>query len=295
MKKRVFMTGGTGFLGRSLSDQLARAGYECCILTRKPHAACDGKRYVLGDIRNRARLHELMQELRPEVLVHLAWDVSQKDYASSEENRKWIGWSVGLLEEFLACGGSTVMASGTCMEYDLDVEHPHREEETQIRAGDSLYGICKRETFRSFRTRCEHAVARLLWGRIFYPFGPCEPRRKIFSQAITALASGQTFCCRSPENRVDYIYVEDVAKIFLTLLDAKDAEGIFNIGTGTAVTLKDCLMKIATDLHAEARLSFGEAPGKIIVADMTKTRRFYPEPFVSVLDGLERLEEAIIR
>jgi nucleoside-diphosphate-sugar epimerase len=54
MSKRVFMTGGTGFIGGHLAHQLLDAGYDVAILARTPEKAADlarrGAEIVKGDI-----------------------------------------------------------------------------------------------------------------------------------------------------------------------------------------------------------------------------------------------------
>jgi uncharacterized protein len=49
---RVVLAGGSGFLGRALSEELARAGYEAVVLTRKVRKSSTRARQVLWDGRN---------------------------------------------------------------------------------------------------------------------------------------------------------------------------------------------------------------------------------------------------
>src|SRR5919202_1468821 len=59
-KGRVVLAGGSGFLGRALSGELARAGYEVVVLTRKVRKRSSGARQVLWDGRTvGAWAHEL--------------------------------------------------------------------------------------------------------------------------------------------------------------------------------------------------------------------------------------------
>src|SRR5919202_3601077 len=48
-KGRIVLAGGSGFLGRALSGELARAGYEVVVLTRKVRKSSTGARQVVWD------------------------------------------------------------------------------------------------------------------------------------------------------------------------------------------------------------------------------------------------------
>jgi dihydroflavonol-4-reductase len=69
----IFVTGGTGFLGRHLIPALCRAGYPVRVLTRQPEAYPWLKLYpqietVAGDLRNRASLDHALDGCR--YLIH---------------------------------------------------------------------------------------------------------------------------------------------------------------------------------------------------------------------------------
>lgn len=72
----VMVTGGTGCIGSSLMTQLAaRNPARLVSVTRgvtTPWARPPGAEYVTGDVRDRAWLHELVAELRPDVIFHVA-------------------------------------------------------------------------------------------------------------------------------------------------------------------------------------------------------------------------------
>jgi uncharacterized protein YbjT (DUF2867 family) len=50
MTSPILVTGGTGTLGRRLVPRLRAAGRELRVLSRRPHAAEDGVRFLTGDL-----------------------------------------------------------------------------------------------------------------------------------------------------------------------------------------------------------------------------------------------------
>jgi uncharacterized protein YbjT (DUF2867 family) len=72
----IMVTGGTGCIGSSLMTQLAaRNPARLVSVTRgvtTPWAQPPGAEYVTGDVRDRARLDELVAELRPDAIFHVA-------------------------------------------------------------------------------------------------------------------------------------------------------------------------------------------------------------------------------
>jgi dihydroflavonol-4-reductase len=85
---RAFVTGGTGFIGRRLVQQLLNAGYEVTVLARSEGSAADlrsaGARIVKGDICDRASLRAAMPG--HEILFHLAawYKIGSKDWQTAE-------------------------------------------------------------------------------------------------------------------------------------------------------------------------------------------------------------------
>ena len=75
---RAVVTGGTGFVGANLTRRLLRDGYEVHLLVRPEHAVwrIEGlgeqvRRHVV-DLTDRASVTQVMQEIRPDRVFHLA-------------------------------------------------------------------------------------------------------------------------------------------------------------------------------------------------------------------------------
>lgn len=67
--KHVLVTGVAGFTGRYLHDELARHGYRVSGLGSAP---VEGEHYYQADLGDVARLKDVLDQVRPDVVVHLA-------------------------------------------------------------------------------------------------------------------------------------------------------------------------------------------------------------------------------
>jgi len=92
----------------------------------------------------------------------------------------------------------------------------------------------------------------------------------------------------------DFVYVQDVVKMCIWLMEHQPANGLYNIGTGTARTFKDLVNAIFTTLGLPSDIEFIDTPLDIrdkyqyfTEADMSKIRDAgYAEPFITLEDGV---------
>jgi len=70
--KRVFVTGGSGFIGTNLMRHLAERGIEAVNFDWKIPREGPAYSHIAGDIRDRTALAEAVQRFKPDVVIHLA-------------------------------------------------------------------------------------------------------------------------------------------------------------------------------------------------------------------------------
>ena len=270
--KSLLITGGTGFVGRHVLKYLPH-DIQISILTHKKLLSDERLTYLFGDIANARDVERAMKMSRPDMLLHLAWNVKGERYAYAEENRLWVDWTRHLAQTFFQQGGRVFVGSGTCFEYDLAYREDHVEDE--VCHPLTPYGECKLETMRIVSELSERHDARFVWGRIFYPYGRGEESRKLFSSALTTWRKGETFVCKSPDSVLDYIHVEDVARYFTTFLQNEQIQGIVNVSTGKGESVRTMLEMLAQASGYEKMLSFSGGGGDIRIVGSAKKARQY--------------------
>jgi nucleoside-diphosphate-sugar epimerase len=225
---KIFATGLTGFIGRHVLPLLLERRYEVYALTRQEQDENTGICWRNGDFFDRVFMRGLLEEIRPEYLLHLAWDVTP-GYQVSERNYDWLWASFNLWMDFVRCGGKRAVFAGTCFEYDWN--HECCEEDITPLRPSSTYGVCKNVLLELVRCYAQNRDVTWSWGRIFYPFGSGEQTGRFFSSLIRAALSKEPVIVKTGQQVRDFVYVKDVAAAFILLLEA-DVCGVFNIASG---------------------------------------------------------------
>ncbi|MGH7746825.1 MAG: NAD-dependent epimerase/dehydratase family protein, partial [Candidatus Dormibacteria bacterium] len=283
----VLVTGASGFIGRPVVALLLERGHHVHVVSRRQF---DDPRCVA----HHADLHEfdaadrLLAKAKPNVVIHLAWEVTPSVFWEAPTNLDWLASSVHLARAAIDGGCSAIVAAGSCS------ENLHFSEASPnvlpAATTSTLYTAAK----IAFRVAAEQYSkqrnVRFAWGRVFYPFGSSEPSSKLVSTIARTLRNGQPVVLREPFRRIDYIHVSDVASGFVALATNCGAEGIYDIGTGTAVSLLEIALTIAAILGADPTLVIAHetsSAGPNMIGDPAPLRSTGWTPRYSLKAGLE--------
>ena len=226
--KRVAVTGSSGFIGQHVSPFLKNSGYSV---------------YPLRiDLGNKEAAIAQIKTIKPDALLHLAWETTPGIYCNSPSNLDWLKSSLDLIEAFVLEGGKRVVIAGSCSEI----------------IPQNLYGACK----ESLRLCAENFLRRqnvsFAWGRIFAAYGPHEKEERLIPSLIQKLIEGEPFHCSSQDHIRDFLFVEDVAAALAILVDSS-VEGTIDIGSGKGIRVGDLVSQIARHLQAEEQITFATA------------------------------------
>jgi len=258
--KRVLITGATGFIGRPVAEAMSRAGHDVHTI-RRPLGARPlpvGVTGHGGDILDADGVRGLLGELRPHLLVHLAWVTDHPTYWSDPSNRQWRDASVRLFRDFLDAGGQSGLAAGTSAEYDWDSEAPLDEEGSAFKPR-MLYGECKHAAFLAGAALFAARGAPFAWARFFCPFGAGEDARRLIPRTCLRLLDGGRLRFDAATQVRDFLHVEDAARAVAALAES-GASGAVNIASGEPRAVRDVIAEIARQLGAEDRVELGVEP-----------------------------------
>ena len=292
--KRVLVTGVTGFVGRHVVEPLRGLGFEIHGTSRGGEAVDGLASMQRIDLLAEGAAREIVEKAKPSHLMHLAWTPSGARMRSTDENEAWTRASVSLFEAFAAAGGKRAVFVGTCAEYDWSYERLI-EDETPLKPR-TPYGASKNATRETVQAAAASRNASVAWARLFFLYGPYEPRGRLVSDLCEGLLAGRDIELSSGLQERDYMHVEDAGSV-LALLLARDVSGAINVATGSAVPVRTIATTLARMTKGEHFLQFGRRPSPPddpprLVGDVGKlTRELGFRPRHGLDDGLAQTLE----
>jgi nucleoside-diphosphate-sugar epimerase len=284
------LTGATGFVGRHTLTALVDSGHEVHALARSRGPEASGVIWHEADLLAGS---EVVGEVEPEILVHLAWYAEHGKFWSSPENVRWVEASLALLRAFVAAGGRRAVLAGTCAEYEWSREvYP----EDAIKRPATLYGAAKHGLHTIASAYAEEAGLSLAWGRLFFLYGPYEAPERFVPSLLRALLAGEAAPMTAGTQRRDFLHVTDAGAAFAALAES-DVIGPVNLASGRAVVLRELAQQIAQRTGHEELLQIGarlmpEGEPAALVADIARLRdEVQWRPKIGLEDGLDSVIE----
>ncbi len=295
---RFLVTGGAGFLGAALCNQLVGDGHEVRAidnLTAGDPTRLDPRvLFERGDVADIPKLWTLLQDVN--CVYHLAARVSVPESINypRDYNHVNVGGTVSVMEAMRDVGVQRVVLASSGAVYGAQAEQPLREDMTPI--PDSPYAVSKLSAEIYVRTIGE------LWGietvalRIFNAYGPGQqlpashaPVIPRFLKAATTGASLVIF--GRGDNTRDYVYVDDVVHALVAAATAPDVNRqVINVGSGVQTSLNDLVLALekVIDRTLEVIHNPDQSPGVgHMQADLGKPKKLLGfAPKINLADGL---------
>lgn len=290
---KILLTGATGFIGRAILAKALDRGHCVASLVAPGRTAPDagdatGRHRVLRGTLADAPWREI-EAFGAETCVHSAWITTPGVYLESPENLRLLDWSRAFLARFLQGGGGHVLGVGTCIEYELNGRV--LSEATTPVLPTTRYAQCKDRLRLALEECVRETGGSVGWARVFYPYGPGEHADRLCSQLIGRMHRGEPTSLATPDSVKDYLYIDDVAEAFITLVE-RQATGTYNVGSGEPTTVRRIADLLADRLSAPRATSAPVAarqPSDFVVADVSRLRALGWRPRVTLPDGLDRL------
>ncbi|MFZ1752153.1 MAG: NAD(P)-dependent oxidoreductase [Caldilineaceae bacterium] len=274
MKKRILVTGASGFIGRHCVPGLLAGGFEVHTATSKePPAILPGDvNWHRADLLDAEHVTSLLSEVQPTHLLHLAWVTTPSQYWVTSENIRWVEASLALFREFVRWQGERLVVAGSCAEYDW--RYGYCTEDLTPTAPAQLYGTCKHALHLMTESWVRELGVSMAWARVFFLYGPHEQRGRLVPSVITSLLAGELAHCSHGSQIRDYLHVADAAQAFVALITG-EIQGTVNIASGNPISIREMTSIIGKTLDSADRLRFGTRPisegdPPLLVADIQR-------------------------
>jgi nucleoside-diphosphate-sugar epimerase len=279
------VTGGTGFIGSRLVARLHALGAKPHVVSRRPLSVEAGSAVDLTDP---AESLALVQDLKPEVVFHLASAVTGARTVDLVIPIMHVnqGIAVNLLAAVAQAAPRARVVLAGSIEENLGGAGP---------APTSPYAAAKLAA-TSYAT-----MFALLWGlqvsvlRIGMVYGPGQAdRSKLIPSVTTALLLGEDPPVSSGRRLVDWVFVEDVVDAFLCAADVKTSPGtVVDVCSGHPITIRETLETLTRIVGGVGTPRFGAIPDR--VADVAQIGDPAPaaeligwQPTTTLGDGLRQ-------
>jgi len=304
---RVLVTGGAGFIGSHIVDQLIAKGVgEIVILDNfvrglrenlAAAASMTPMTIVSGDIRDRSLVGKIMEGV--DLVFH---EAALRITQCAEEPRVamevLVDGTFNVLEAAAKTGVKKVIAASSASIYGLAGEFPTGEHHHPYQ-NRTLYGAAK--SFNEALLRSFHEMYGLDYVALRY-FNVYGPRMDIYGAYTEVLirwmekiAAGEPpLIFGDGQQTMDFVFVEDVARANIMAAESDITDEVFNIGNGAETSLQQLLTVLLRVMGSSLQPQYVEErkinPVQRRLADIRKAEHLLGfRSQVSLLEGVERL------
>ncbi len=278
---RIVLTGASGFLGCEVARQLVARGHDCAVLLRRDDLAqtrlaplAGRVRIISGDLFSPESYRAALRPFAPEALIHCAWQgVAGADRNDIRQLDNIVATG-RLVESAAESGAQIIIGVGSQAEYG---QKPGPVGEEAAAEPTTLYGVAKLAAGQAVLNIAAERGLRAAWGRVFSLYGPGADGPWLVPSLIRAFLAEQAPELTSCEQIWEFTHVADAAAAIIALLES-DARGLFNIGSGAPVRLRDAVLLLRDLTAPQIEPLFGRVayrPDQImhLEADMSRIRR----------------------
>lgn len=259
--KRILVTGGSGFLGRHVCEELSKRRPAKIVFPRR-------RQY---DLRDRAAITSLLADAEPDVVVHLAAVVG-----GIAANRRHPGrffydnavMGIELMEAARRAGVEKYVQVGTVCSYPKLTGVPFREEDFwngYPEETNAPYGLAKKMLLvqaQAYRQEYGFNAVTLLPVNMYGPHDSFDLESghvvpSLIRRFVEARDAGQNAVTVWGTGNVsrEFLYVDDCAEAIVAATELYDAPQPVNVGSGQEIRIRDLveLIRETTGFSGEVR------------------------------------------
>jgi GDP-L-fucose synthase len=243
--RRVVVTGGAGFLGDPLCQELRTYGPAEVIVPRSAQY----------DLRDRAAVRRLFRDARPDVVIHLAAVVGGIGANRANPGRFFFDnaiMSIQLMEEARLHDVAKFVGAGTICSYPKHTPVPFKEDDLwngYPEETNAPYGLAKKMMLvqaQAYRQQYGFNAVTLLPVNLYGPRDNFDPESShvipaLIRKVVEARDAGRDHIVVWGTGKAsrEFLYVEDAARAIALATEKYDRPEPVNIGSGQEITIRE--------------------------------------------------------
>jgi GDP-L-fucose synthase len=295
---KVIVTGGAGFLGQNVVNELKQSGYNDIVVPRSREC----------DLTEQEQVRKLIGDVKPDLIIHLAAVVGGIG-ANRENPGKYfydnLMMGVMLIEESRRAGVEKIVSVGTICSYPKFTPVPFKEDDLWIgypEETNAPYGLAKKMLLVQSQAYRDQYGFNGIYLMPVNLYGPGDNFDHASSHVIPALIRKclEAKAANSPTVELwgdgsptrEFLYVSDAARGIVTAAENYNGNEPVNLGSGWEVTIKDLAEQIAKLVKYDGKIVWdvtkpnGQPRRRL---DTTKAEKLFGfKAETSLADGLEK-------
>ncbi|CAG7659207.1 NAD-dependent epimerase/dehydratase family protein [Paenibacillus allorhizosphaerae] len=296
--KKILIIGASGFIGEKLYSYLLNV-IGCTNVFATSRAEKSQRNWFQCDIKNKVMVEELLLQINPDIIFHLAADINpSRSILDFEE-----------IMETNIIGTTNILSSiqknklsidcfiniGSCEEYGF-IDQPFIEE--KMPSPISIYSGTKAAATILCKMFFNLYNIPIITVRPSLIYGPGQKERFFIHQAITSLLAGTSFDMSLGEQTRDFLFIEDLIRALIEISKMPSLAGeIINVSSGQEYSLKQVIQLIQRLTNSSSSINIGALPYRETeimsfscnnekILNLTNWR-----PIISLEEGLKRTIE----
>lgn len=262
MKKRILLTGATGFVGSRVAGKLVSEGYDVHIIVRP-----DSSLSQIVQLSDQVTIHvhdgstegmlAVMEAAQPAVVFHIASMVQSEHKPEDivpliQAN---IVFASQLVEAMLKSGCHQLINTGTFW------QHYENKDYSPV----CLYAATKQAFEAILQYYIEARAIKVITLILFDNYGPNDPRPKLF-HLLEKVSKSQEQLSMSPgEQLMDLVYIDDVVNAYIIAAERMLSGKVwqherYSISSGNPISLKEVVSTYEHALQTKLPIQWGGRP-----------------------------------
>jgi ADP-L-glycero-D-manno-heptose 6-epimerase len=307
----IIITGAAGFIGSVLVSELNKKGIDDLILVddftkKSKENNLDSKKFIEKVNRNGFFDWLQLNHQKIDFVLHIGARTDTAEFNREIFDKLNLNYSRQMWEACSVFKIPLIYASSAATygngEFGYDDNHEIIEKLKPL----NPYGVSKNE-FDKWVLKEDNQPPFWAGLKFFNVYGPNEYHKGRMASVVYHAynqieKSGKLNLFKSHKDDVkdgeqkrDFVYVKDVAKVIMFLMENKADSGIYNLGTGNARTFNDLAKAIFSALNLEPNIDYVPTPADIrekyqyfTEANIKKLRKAgYKEEFYSIEEAVD--------